>query len=247
MALTIEEWKLNPILEQVEKIIFKNKAIENLSNFQKRQCVFYYLVNNNEYDFSLLNNIYSGKIDDYADEIVSILKPEIKDGGLCHSFSYAYKILLDKLQIPCMLVVCEVKEESLEFLENKRVNTNITRIKRDLSGLYRIPHMLVLVQNEDGTFSFDDITYAIFNKGTVKEKEYFNYNYQMALQNRQTNFQGYDTDMLRIIVNKSKDTTSDEIFREKYGNRSEIGYLTIPIDLINSYKHSIIVEELEER
>ena len=109
-----------------------------------------------------------------------------------------------------------------------------------------IPHMLVLVQNDDGTFSFDDITYAISNKGTEKEQNYFNYNYQTARQSRQVILEGFDTFMLRFIVNNSKDTKSDVLFREKYQEEAESGFLTIPIDLVKSYKEPSKIEDLEE-
>jgi len=156
-----------------------------------------------------------------------------------------YKLLLDKLQIPCMLSTCYILEESIQGLKDKGINTNTTVIERSSNGLYMIPHMLVLVQNEDGTFSFDDITYAISNKGTEKEQAYFNYNYQTAKQNRQVNLKGFDTFMLRYIVDNSKDTKSDVIFREK-NQKEESGFLTLPIDLIKSYEEPSRVDDLEE-
>lgn len=243
--MIIEESELNSILKLELEKIFEDKTFKDLSNFHRRQCVFNYLVNNNEYDFELLNDLYSGKFRNYADEILSVLNPEIENKGICNSFSYAYKILLDKLQIPCMLVVCEVLEESLKDFEEKGVNTNTSIITRDSTGLYRIPHMLVLVQNGDGTFSFDDITYAIFNKGTQKEQEFFNYNYQTAKQNRQIALRGFDTDLLRFIVNNSKDTKDDELFRKRYEDKNESGFLTIPFDLIKSHKELCEPEDLE--
>ena len=246
MSMNIEESTLNSILKSVLERIFENKTFRDLSNFQRRQCVFNYLVNNNEYDFSLLNDIYSGKKREYANEITSVLNPEVKNKGTCNGFSYAYKLLLDKLQIPCMLTICYILEDTVKDLEDKGINTNTTMIERSSGGQYMIPHMLVLVQNEDGTFSFDDITYAIANKGTEREQDYFNYNYQTAKQSKQVNLEGFDTFMLRFIVNNSKDTKSDIVFREKYQEEAESGFLTIPIDLVKSYKESSKAEDLEE-
>ena len=246
MGMIIEESELNTILKLELEKIFENKTFRDLSNFQRRQCVFDYLVKNNEYDFSLLNDIYSGKNREYADEIISVLNLESKNKGICNGFSYAYKLLLDKLQIPCMLATCYILEDSVKDLQDKGINTNTSMIERSSTGSYMIPHMLVLVQNDDGTFSFDDITYAISNKGTEKEQKYFNYNYQIAKQSRQVNIEGFDTFMLRFIVNNSKDTKSDVLFREKYREEAESGFLTIPIDLVKSYKEPSKIEDLEE-
>lgn len=246
MGMTIEKSELNTILKLELEKIFENKTFRDLSNFQRRQCVFNYLVKSNGYDFSLLNDIYSGKKREYADEIISVLNPEAENKGTCNGFSYAYKLLLDKLQIPCMLAICYILEDSVKWLQDKGINTDTSIIERDSTGRYMIPHMLVLVQNDDGTFSFDDITYAIFNKGTGREQDYFNYNYQTAEQSRQVNLEGFDTVMLRGIVENSIDTTNDEVFREKYGKPEDEAFLTIPIDLIKSYKEPSKAEDLEE-
>ena len=244
MKMTIEESRLNFTLKQKLEKIFENKTFKDLSNYERRKCVFEYLVNNNEYDFSLLDDIYSGKPRYYADEILSVLDEGKENKGVCNSFSYAYKILLDKLQIPCILVVCKVGMESISLLDEKEITYRKSQFQKDFRGLYQIPHMLVMVQNEDGTFSFDDITHAIFNKGTENEQTFFNYNYQTALQHKQTNFQGLDTDILRFIIDNSKDTKNDEIFRKRYGNKK--GFLNLPFDLIKSYKKRNKFDYLEK-
>jgi len=246
MGMRIEESDLNSILKTELEKIFENKNFSDLSNFQRRKCVFDYLVENSEYDFSLLNDIYSRKKQEYADEIVSVLNPKGNKKGVCNSFSYAYKLLLDKLQIPCMLVICHIAEDSVKDFQNKGVNTNTSMIVKTSSGLYMIPHMLVLVQNDDGTFSFDDITYAIFNKENERKKEFFNYNSQMAKQNKQLNPEGFDTFMLRFIVNNSKDKNYDMLFREKYEKKTGSGVLNIPFDLIKSYEEPNKIEATKE-
>lgn len=246
MAMNIEESDLNSILKIDLEKIFENKNFSALSNFQRRKSVFNYLVDNNEYDFSLLDDIYSRKRQEYADQIVSVLNPNGDKKGVCNSFSYAYKILLDKLQIPCMLSICHVAEDSVKYLQDKGVRTNNNMIVRTSSGLYMIPHMLVLVQNDNGTFSFDDITYAIFNKETERKKDFFNYNLQMAKQNKQLNIEGFDTFMLRFIVNNSKDTKYDVLLREKYAKKTGSGVLNIPFDLIKSYEEPNKIEATKE-
>ena len=238
MSMTIEENNLNNILKIEFERIFKNRDFRKLSNFKRIKYIFDYLVKNSEYDFSLLNNIYSGETRQYADEILSVLSPETEKRGVCNSFSYVYKILLDKLNIPCMLVLCEVTEKSVDNLKEKGVNTSTSMLKQDVSGMYLIPHMLLLVQNDDKTFSFDDITYAIFNKGTEKQKDYFNYDYQMAQKNQQINLEGFDTDMLRFMVTNSKDTQNDEVLRKKYAKSNDPGFLRIPIEMIKKYEIS---------
>lgn len=246
MGMKIEESDLNSILKTELEKIFENKNFSVLSNFQRRQCLFDYLVEKNEYDFSLLNDIYSHKRQEYADEIISVLNPHGNKKGVCNSFSYAYKLLLDKLQIPSMLTICHVAEDSVKDLQDKGVNTNTSMIVKTSSGLYMIPHMLVLVQNDDGTFSFDDITYAIFNKETERKKDFFNYNFQMAKQNKQMNPEGFDTFMLRFIVNNSKDTKYDVLLREKYAKKTGSGVLNIPFDLIKSYEEPNKIEATKE-
>lgn len=96
--------------------------------------------------------------------------------------------------------------------------------------------MLVLVQNDDKTFSFDDITYAIFNRGSDKESDYFNYDYQLAKQNRQVDLTGFDTDMLRYIVTDSKDTIYDKMFRAQYTKENEVGFLKIPMEKLKRHR-----------
>lgn len=244
MGMTIDEKDLKCILKPVVEEIFANKDFKSLSNFQRRQAIFNYLVNHTEYDFDLLNDIYSGKNREYADELVSVFDPG-KKKGVCNSFSYAYKTLLDLLNIPCMLVICNVEEDSINSLKAKGVNTNSPMIKRNSAGKYLIPHMMVLVQNADGTFSFDDITYAIFNRGTEKESTFFNYNNQAVKNHNQINLEGFDTDMLRCIVNNSQDTQGDVAIRRKYGQRNNPGFLRIPNELIKRYSDSQIEDVIE--
>lgn len=243
MGMTIDEKDLKCILKPVVEEIFANKDFKSLSNFQRRQAIFNYLVDHAEYDFDLLNDIYSGENREYADELVSVFDPE-KKKGVCNSFSYAYKTLLDLLNIPCMLVVCNVEEDSINSLKAKGVNTNSPMIKRNSAGKYLIPHMMVLVQNADGTFSFDDITYAIFNRGT--EKDYFNYDSRLATQYGQVNLEGFDTVMLRCIINNSQDTYSDVTFRQQYGLINNYGFLKIPFEKIKKYTEQYIEKKVPE-
>lgn len=248
MELQTTEKKFNPILKEELKKIFKDKNFRKMSNFERRKCVFDYLVQNSEYDFSLLNDIYTGKIRNYLDEIYSVLKPteENKKLGVCNSFSYVYKYILDKLRIPCMLVTCNVEEESLEDLNNMGVNT--AKLKKNSEGIYKIPHMMVLVENDDQTFSFDDITYAIFNRGTDKEKDYFNYDNNQAKINKQADIRGFETFMLRFMVEDSQDTKDDLLYREIF--KDDDCFLRVPVEYIRTYndsKNQVLDKCLEER
>lgn len=236
MGMTIKQSDINLMLKINLEKSFKNKDFNILTNLERRKCIFEYLVLNNEYDYELLNRIYAGDKRMFADEIVSVLNPENKNKGVCNSFSYAYKLLLDKLSIPSIIVVCDALEKSLKNYEDNGVSFNYSKIKKDENGFYKIPHMLVLVQNDDKTFSFDDITYAIFNKGTDKAQDFFNYDLNFAKEKGQVNFQGIDTVMLRNVIKNSKDTISDILFRNQFKINEKIGFLNIPKKLISKCK-----------
>ena len=236
--ITIE--KLDEYLDYLLDGIGAQK--EGLSNFQKRQCVFNYLVKTKEYDFELLNNMYSYKGRDYDNEILSVLKPSISK-GVCNSFSYVYKLLLNKLDIPSVITSCNVVQDSVQDFIDEGVNT--TNLRKDETGKYKIPHMLILVQNDDGTFSFDDVTYGIFNKGTEKEQEFFNYDYEIARKNNQIEFNMYDFKLIQGTTNNYIVTESDEEIVKKYQKKGEYGYLEIPVDLIKSYNDTIEIEDID--
>lgn len=97
MSMIIKESDIDSILKVNLERSFQNKSFNILTNLERRKCIFEYLVHNNEYDYELLNSIYTGDKRIFADEILSVLNLENKNKGVCNSFSYAYKLLLDKL------------------------------------------------------------------------------------------------------------------------------------------------------
>lgn len=76
MRTTITKEELNPMLKNILIEAFKNKDFKRLSNFERRKCVFEYLVQSSEYDFELLNNIYTNKGRDHVKEILSVVDPK---------------------------------------------------------------------------------------------------------------------------------------------------------------------------
>lgn len=76
MKTTITKEELNPMLKDILIKAFENKDFKNLSNFERRKCVFEHLVQSGEYDFNLLNDIYTNKRRNYLEEILSVVASE---------------------------------------------------------------------------------------------------------------------------------------------------------------------------
>ncbi len=197
--------------------IFENKDIDKLSLMEKRKIVFDYLVNNNEYDFVRLNKIYTGSRNLF-EEIKDVLKTNElqKNKGVCHAIASAYKLACEELNIANILVNCEIETDDIEFL--KRNNIRIAHLKHR-NGKFVIRHMLNLVDNGDGTMSFDDITETILNKGTEKQNLYFGYNKELAKKEGQVNFK-YISQMSYLNLESDLDNSMGK----KFGWKDPIHY-----------------------
>lgn len=152
------KWHLvNRELDKVYKKIFKNININSLDYYTKRKMIFEYLCTNIQYDYDLLEKIklkneksdYILKRDHYL-EIESVLK---NSKGVCNAISQIYKLLLEKVGIYCMCVICD----------------DGTNIKHQLNLVY---------DEESDSFSFDDITSVIVNRGN--SNLYFDYDMEDA-------------------------------------------------------------------
>ena len=143
-------------LTKTLEIIFKGYELNKLSSYDKRKIIFEYLTRNLEYDYAMLERIKAhkaGKIQlarDSAGEFDSVINNNV---GICNGISQYYKLLLEKVGIKAYCVICSDGSE--------------------------VGHQLNLVYDgEHGTYSFDDVTSVIVNRGTADE--YFDYDLEFA-------------------------------------------------------------------
>lgn len=231
---------INGLLDGLIDNIFNGIDIDSMSNLEKRKRIYDYLVDNNDYDFELLNEILAGKRRYPAEEIYSILEGMEKTGrgkGVCNAFSYVYKLLLEKCKTPSMLIIGKIRLDDISELEQAGIE--IKNIKRDSSNRYLIGHMFILVQNKDGSFSFDDPTCAILNR--EKGVNYFNYDKLGCAYRNQIELQGFSTDYIEAVIGRNNPPISDKIMSQKYDSGRFDGLLRLP-DSIVSY-----IEEKDDR
>lgn len=85
-----------------------------------------------------------------------------KNKGICNSIVYVYKIMLEKVNIYSMALFCKDEEDN---------------------------HTILLVDNEDNTFSFDDLSIAILSKKRkglkMSKEERFDYDSKDAKDMKQ--------------------------------------------------------------
>lgn len=172
----INESEIEQIKNAIKQLldeIFEDYDINALSSNNKRKIIFDFFVNNSEYDFSRLNKINSGERNLFS-EIMDVLKirKNCQGEGVCHAYAIVYKLLCEELNIPNILVTCNVLENNLDYLTNNNINILRYTIRKS-QAKYDVRHMLNLVDNGDGTVSFDDITEAILNKRKGTTNDYF--------------------------------------------------------------------------
>lgn len=199
--------------------IFWGINVSELSAIEKRKTIYDYLVQTIKYDYDLLEGIKNNQdnskpkiIRDLSEEIMSVL---YKNKGICNAISQVYKLLLEKVNIYSMCVV----------------TTDGTTV----------PHQLNLVFNkEENTFSFDDITSVIVDRGSAKE--FFNYDIVSANSLNQGNSQVMEqsnwiampSDLLYYLVGRKDNGYNNFGYKEVY---SDMG-LQMPknIKKINEFK-----------
>lgn len=146
------------------KNIFINYNFDELSKYEIRKVIFYYLCNNLKYDYSLYKKIRKFNISIKKGLInkdnVLIRNPylELKNVidnniGICNSISQYYKLLLEEVGIKSYCVICD---------DGTLVN-----------------HQLNMVYDEEkDTYSFDDITNVIVGSGDLST--FFDYDLETA-------------------------------------------------------------------
>ena len=135
------------------KNIFINYNFDELSKYEIRKVIFYYLCNNLKYDYSLYKKIRKFNISIKKGLIhkdnVLVRNPylELKNVidnniGICNSISQYYKLLLEEVGIKSYCVICD---------DGTLVN-----------------HQLNMVYDEEkDMYSFDDITNVIVGKQQI--------------------------------------------------------------------------------
>lgn len=223
--------KIDGYLDRLLNRIFKDVDRNALSNVGKRKMIYDYLVNNNDYDFELLNQILEPEKRYPVEEIYSILEGMENNGrgiGVCNAFSYTYKLLLEKCGISSVLMICTLEESDVSDLEQAGVKKD--KIKKSTDGKYLIDHMFILVQNDDGTFSFDDPTCAILHR---KEGiNYFNYDENGCRFRNQINIQGFPADFMNAIVGREESPIEDRMLQQKLDSGRLDGLLDLPDNIV---------------
>jgi len=158
LKLELGNWnEISKDLDKIHKEIFKDVKINNLDDYTKRKMIFEYLCNNIKYDYNLLerikihelNPIYKIQRELYL-EIESVLKSKM---GICNAIAQVYKLLLEKVGIYSLCAICD----------------DGTKVKHQLNLVYN---------EEDNSFSFDDVTSVIVNRGEVDD--FFDYDLEDA-------------------------------------------------------------------
>lgn len=236
MRMTISNDEINKILNEKVEEIFNQKDFDTISDFEKRRTIYLYLVNNNDYDFKLLNDILNKQRRYYAEEVLAPLKG--KNGqtnergkGVCNGISYAYKLLLEQVGIKSMLVFGNIKCNDVEFLKKEGVDTRNVNYN---NGAYFVEHMFILVENSDGTFSFDDPTCEILHRN--EGVSYFNYDDIGCKYRNQVNIEGVPSDILDYIIERNctkDDSEINSIYKSPSGN----GMLALPKNIQKFEQH----------
>ena len=228
--------EFDEVLDRKISEIFKNSDYTHFSMFKRRKMIYDYLVNNLEYDYGLLTEIYDYKQHNYKSEIMSGLnegkKNENNKGlAVCNGISYAYKLLLERVGIESILIASNIEVDDAKLLEN----LNINHIRKDENGKYKLGHMFILVKNEDGTFSFDDPTCDIMHKD--ENINWFNYELSECAEKHQVDLRGFGADILYYFVGRRKSEADERLEKEFPGK--EYGFLSLPKN-IKSYKENEI-------
>lgn len=129
--------KLQKLIDDKIKVIFKDDELLTLSDVDKAFKIYQYLFSNVTYNFPLLERKIkrTGRID-LVQEVFNIFE---KGTGIGSSLSQAYRLLLEKVNVESRAVICD--------------------------GGYPVLHQLLIIKNkEDDTWLFSDATRGILCK-----------------------------------------------------------------------------------
>lgn len=219
--------RIDGYLDRLLNKVFKDVDRDTVPNIEKRKMIYDYLVENNDYDFELLNQILKMERRYPVEEIYSILEGMENNGrgnGVCNAFSYTYKLLLEKCGISSVLIIGTLEESDVSDLEQTGIDKD--NIKKSNDGKYLIDHMFILVQNDDGAFSFDDPTCAILHR--EEGINYFNYDEYGCRYRNQINMHGFPADFMNAIVGREESPIEDRMLEQKLDSGSLDGLLELP-------------------
>jgi len=143
-------------LHNTLKEIFCNYDFHKLNDYEKRKIIFEYLCNNISYDYELFNNIknfHEGKGPVARNSLLELSNVINNKVGICNAISQYYKFLLEEVGISAYCVICD----------------DGTLVKHQLNLVY---------DEENKTYSFDDVTSVIVGRGNIED--YFDYNLEKA-------------------------------------------------------------------
>ena len=195
--------------------IFSDDSWKNNNNkFEKRKIIYDYIVNEISYDWQSLKNILSKDNNvkrDYYKDIIDVLD---NNKGVCHGISYVYKMMLSRIGIYSLTVVV-----------NEKADPRCKELKK-ITNESKIQHMLVLVKNEDNTFSFDDPTSEIIMKNNMKidiKDEFFNYGLEKIKVFKQELLGVIPSNFLEIMLeNRVCDLVNERKYESKWNNHNLI-------------------------
>ena len=220
-ALRGKQWI--DVVKQIDIVldkIFPDEDWKNNKNvYEKRKIVFDYLKNKVKYDNHLFNKIQTGKANrNMTKEMFSVIE---NNTGISNGIAQAYKLLLDRLGIYSMVVFCSVNYGKdnvgslIKFVENPNDMKAVKKFLKetDKKGINVDDHMFNLVQNVDGTFSFDDVTFAVVSK--EKSNKFFDYDIIKAYELGQNKIKGMPSIILNMNIGKDDILIQEKIIEAK--------------------------------
>lgn len=216
-----KEWvDISKQLDIVIDKIFPNEDWKNGKNlYEKRKKVFDYLKNKVKHDNYLFNKIQKGKATrNMTKEMFSVIENQV---GISNGIAQAYKLLLDRIGIYSMVVFCSVNYGKdnvgslIKFIENPNDMKAVKKFlnETDKKGINVDDHMFNLVQNVDGTFSFDDVTFAVVSK--EKANKFFDYDIIKAYELGQNKIKGMPSVILNMNIGKDQILMEERIAEAK--------------------------------
>lgn len=219
-AVREKEW--TDVSKQIDIVldkIFKNEEYKKNNSYKNRKTIFEYLKDEVKHDNHLFNKIQKGKTNrNITKEIFSVIENNI---GISNGIAQVYKLLLDRVGIYSMVVFCNVNYGKdnvgslIKFVENPNEMKAVKKFlkENDKRGINVDDHMFNLVQNEDGTFSFDDITFAVVSK--EKANKFFDYDIIRAYELGQTKIKGMPSIILNMNIGKDEILIQEKITEAK--------------------------------
>lgn len=192
---------INSKISEVCTNIFYNYNISELSSYQKRTIIFDYLCDSLEYDWDLYESIVEvtkeknrthrpvkGFRRDSSKELHDAI---FHNKGICNAIAQYYKLLLQHMNIYSVQICCH---------DNTEVN-----------------HALNLVYDEEhNTYSFDDITSVIVDRGT--KEQFFDYDIEDAYNMNQGQKTLFNNKYWYIIpscyINYLADNINDNFYQQ---------------------------------